>query len=237
MAEPRKIFRIEKTAAASRPREAAADAQAPLRYAELMNEIAALRAAVTATAMRQSGNGKPPANASSPPPADTGNQRLASELSLIIGAIDGGATKAADGTLPAEAPPMTRIAHELAEIASSTEKATQRVLAAAEEIDQVAKNLSAALNGKFEHGLVQDIQDHVIRIFEACNFQDLAGQRVNKVLSILNFVEDHVARVLEDIARDSASARQNGTQYLHGPRLESDSGHITQAEIDLMFGT
>ena len=97
--------------------------------------------------------------------------------------------------------------------------------------------MSAALSGKFEQGLVQDIQDHIIRIFEACNFQDLTGQRISKVLSILNFVEDHVARVLEDIARDAAAARRDGSQYLHGPRLESDSGHISQTEIDKMFGT
>jgi hypothetical protein len=25
-------------------------------------------------------------------------------------------------------------------------------------------------------------------------------------------------------------------QYLHGPRLEIDSGHISQSEIDAMFG-
>ncbi len=226
MAAPRKVFRIERTAAAQ-PREVVADAQAPSRHAELMNEIAALRAAITAV--------QPPGGTAAP--VSAGNERLASELSLIIGAIDGSGNKAARGPLPAEAPPMMRIAHELAEIARSTEKATQRVLAAAEEIDQVARNLAAALGGKFEQGLAQDIQDHVIGIFEACNFQDLAGQRINKVLSILNFVEDHVARVLEDIARDSAAARQNGSQHLHGPRLDSDPGHITQAEIDLMFGT
>src|SRR5580692_2247257 len=228
MAEPRSIFRIEKTGAV-RPRDTIADVQAPLRHAELMNEIAALRAAITAAAMRHPG--------SAGAPVDAGNERLASELSLIVGAIDSSAINNTGATLPADAPPMIRIAHELAEVSASTENATQRVLAAAEEIDQVTKNLSAALSGKFEQGLVQDIQDHIIRIFEACNFQDLTGQRISKVLSILNFVEDHVARVLEDIARDAAAARRDGSQYLHGPRLESDSGHISQTEIDKMFGT
>jgi chemotaxis protein CheZ len=228
MAEPRKVFRIEETAA-SRLAECATDAQAPLRHAELMAELSALRAVIMAAAMRQTGE----TNA----PAGTDNARLTSELNLIVGAIDGTATKANGAALPSDAPPMTRISYELEEVVSSTEQATQKVLAAAEEIDQVAKNLSSALSGKFEQGLALDIQDLVIRIFEACNFQDLAGQRVTKVLSILNFVEDHVARVLEDIARDSTTTRQNGAQYLHGPRLECDSGHVTQAEIDSMFGT
>ena len=227
MPEPRKVFRIEKTGAL-RQRSAGAEVQAPLRHTELMNEIAALRAMLTAAAMQQSGKVEMS--------TDVGAERLVSELSLIVGAIDGSAIKATGGTLPADAPPITRIAHELTAVADSTEQATQRVLAAAEEIDQVTKNLSAALSGKFEQGLVQDIQDYVIRIFEACNFQDLTGQRISKVLSILNFVEDHVARVLEDIARDSAAARRDGSQYLHGPRLENDSGHVNQTEIDKMFG-
>jgi chemotaxis protein CheZ len=226
MAEPRKIFRIEQTPAAQLA-GGAADAWAPSRHAELMNELAALRAAITAAAMQSPGKG----GAS----AAFGTERLASELNLIAGAIDGSAVKANGVDLPCDAPPMTRIAYELAEVVSGTERATQKILAAAEEVDLAAKNLSAALTGTYELGLVQDIQDLVIRIFEACNFQDLAGQRVSKVLSILNFVEDHVARVLEDIARDSAMVRRNGEQSLHGPRLESDSGHVTQAEIDAMF--
>ncbi len=229
MAEPRKIFRIEESAA-SRRTENVADPQAALRHTELLNELSALRAMITAAAMRKPG--KPEAATG----ADT--ERLTSELNLLVGAIGGNVIKANGAAgLPSDAPPINRIAYELAEVVKSTEQATQKVLAAAEDIDQVAKNLSAAMTGKFEQGLAQDIQDHVIKIFEACNFQDLAGQRVAKVLSILDFVEDHVARVLEDIARETGTAKRDGTQYLHGPRLDSDNGHVTQADVDAMFGT
>ena len=229
MAEPRKIFRIEESTA-SRRSENVADPQAALRHTELLNELSVLRAMITAAAMRQPG--KPEAAAG----ADT--ERLTSELNLLVGAIGGNVIKANGAAgLPSDAPPMNRIAYELAEVVKSTEQATQKVLAAAEDIDQVAKNLSAAMTGKFEQGLAQDIQDHVIKIFEACNFQDLAGQRIAKVLSILDFVEDHVARVLEDIARETGAAKRDGTQHLHGPRLDNDHGHVTQADVDAMFGT
>jgi chemotaxis protein CheZ len=233
MPAPRKIFRIEQTAAA-RSGDHVADAPPPSRHAELMNELAALRAMITAVAMQSPGKTET-AKIEAPVAPETG--RLTSELNLIVGAISGSAVRASGASLPCDAPPMTRIAYELTEVVASTEQATQKILGAAEEIDQVAKNLSAALGSKYEQGLVQDIQDVVIRIFEACNFQDLAGQRVSKVLSILNFVEDHVARVIEEIARESAAARRNGEQLLHGPRLDNDSGHVTQAEVDEMFGT
>jgi chemotaxis protein CheZ len=231
MVAPRKVFRIEQTAAvrpAARAAAVHAPSHPPEHHAELMNEIAALRAVITAAAMQSPGK-------MHTPPASPGTERLASELNLIVGAISGNAVKGTGADLPSDAPPLTRIAYELTEVVSCTEQATQKILGAAEEIDQAAKTLSAALAGKYEQGLVQDIQDVVIRIFEACNFQDLAGQRVTKVLSILNYVEDHVARVLEDIARESATVRRDGEQLLHGPRLENDTGHVSQAEIDAMF--
>jgi chemotaxis protein CheZ len=225
MPEPRKIFRIEETAAATQLIDDAGDVQAPLRHAELMTELADLRGILTALASTR------PRRAEAPAQAETA--RLTSELNLIAGAI-GGELKH-NGTPPLASSQTNRIAHELEEIVHSTEQATQRVLAAAEEIDQIAKNLSAAMTGKFEQGLAQDIQDLVIRIFEACNFQDLAGQRVTKVLGTLNFVEDHVSRVLAELK--NPTTQRNGTQVLHGPRLDGDRGHVSQADIDLMFGS
>src|ERR1700689_4221659 len=150
MAEPRKVFRIEETAA-TRLGESIADAQAPLRHAELMQELAALRAALAAFSPRQSGR--------TDAPADAETKRLPSELNLIAGASGGGEPKAARHNGAPSPAPMTRIAHELEEVVTSTERATQRVLAAAEEIDQVANNLSAALTGKFEQSLAEDIRD------------------------------------------------------------------------------
>jgi chemotaxis protein CheZ len=37
----------------------------------------------------------------------------------------------------------------------------------------------------------------VIRIFDACNFQDLAGQSIAKVLATLKFIEDRIARMMD----------------------------------------
>ncbi len=225
MPEPRKIFRIEERPA-SRLGELVTDAQAPLRHAELMQEITALRAMLAAMAQPPSDGAGAQRNGA--------DARLTSELNLIAGAIGGEAARSGATEPDPAMPPMTRIAHELEEVVASTERATQKVLAAAEEIDQVANNLVAALNGRFEQGLARDIQDLVIKIFEACNFQDLTGQRIAKVLATFNFVEDHVTRALEEI-RNPTAARRDGTQYLHGPRLETDRGHVSQADIDEMF--
>ena len=222
MAEPRKVFRIEETAAA-RLHPSPESAPSELPYAEIMCELRALRGALAASA--------------SPAPAGTGvpgeGSRVSSALNLIAGAIRGAAHGTAAAGATAKATP--RIAHELNAVVEGSERATQKILAAAEEIDATANNLSAALNGRIEQGLAQDIQDLVIQIFEACNFQDLIGQRVAKVLATIDFVEDHIARVLEEIKNASAGARRAGALGLHGPRLDDDPGHASQDEVDALF--
>jgi len=233
MAEPRKIFRIERTAAV-RLEENVETSQAGLRHDEIMRELQALRTALSITAPRRprrNGGGEQREVA-----------RLASELNLIAEAIRGNgdangtpATDSVSRSQSSSAAAATRIGHELSAVVNGTEQATQKILAAAEEIDSAANNLSAALKGKIEQNLAHDIQDLVIEIFEACNFQDLIGQRVAKVLGTLRFVEDHIVRVLDEIKNPTAATRRDGPQTLHGPRLDGDDGHASQDEIDALF--
>jgi chemotaxis protein CheZ len=137
-----------------------------------------------------------------------------------------------------------RVVRELDAVAGGTERATQQILAAAEEIDEAANNLSALLKHGQEQALAHDIRDQVIRIFEACNFQDLAGQRITTVMATLKFVEDHVTRMMEiwggieafkDYAPAPVAERPRETVTANGPKLDGDAGHATQAEIDALF--
>ncbi|HUC51192.1 MAG TPA: chemotaxis protein [Xanthobacteraceae bacterium] len=219
MAAPRKIFRIEETQAV---RLLAEGAEAAQRHTEIMQAFDALRAALAA----------PAAAAANPALSGEATGRLASELNLI-------ANRLADSENGngAETVPLSRIAGELLAVTSGTEQATQKILAAAEQIDQLADNLSAALTGRIEQGPAQDIRDLVIRIFEACNFQDLIGQRINKVMSTMKFVEEHITGVLDEIKNMSSRSSAEGAQYLHGPRLDGDSGHASQVDIDAIFDT
>jgi len=134
-----------------------------------------------------------------------------------------------DRALALQVAQLSRIEHELAAVTTGTAQATQKILAAAEEIDQLANNLSAALKGKIEQDLAQDITDTVIRIFEACNFQDLIGQRVGNVMTTIKLIES------DEINVAPAPPRNDSARFLHGPRLDSDDGHVTQDEIDAMF--
>ena len=106
-------------------------------------------------------------------------------------------------------------------------------------IDECAKALAAAMKTDYERGLAQEIQDHVVNVYEACNFQDLSGQRIGHVIETLNSIEDQVEGMLERHngrpAEAPAAKPFARPALLNGPRLDGDSGHTCQEDIDLMF--
>ena len=138
---------------------------------------------------------------------------------------------------------IARVSRELDAIVGDTEQATQSILKATEEIDQAAIMMSTMVRTEHEKGLASDIQERAVQIFQACNFQDLTGQRVNKVLDTLKFVEQHVGRLLEIWSAVEqfqpvvlAEAAEGDKRYLNGPKLDGDRGHSSQGEIDSIFG-
>src|SRR5207302_7694402 len=172
-------------------------------------------------------------------------QKLKSELDVIADAIN--ETKREIATLHVtgfEGPEMARVSHELDAVVEGTELATQQILAAAEVIDQSANTLSALVRSAQDQMLAQDIQERVINIFEACNFQDLTGQRIAKVVATLKFIETHIARMIEiwgglesfkDVTPEAMAVRQGARALLNGPRLDNEAGHAGQDEIDALF--
>jgi chemotaxis protein CheZ len=135
-----------------------------------------------------------------------------------------------------------RAAGELGAAVDCMEKAAHKILQAAEGIDDSAKLLSAALKTDFERDLAQDIQDQTMQIYEACNFQDLAGQRIAKVIGIMHLVEQQRAAMLARCSTLAGAAEPaavaapaEGDGLLNGPKLDGDAGHASQGDIDAIF--
>lgn len=136
---------------------------------------------------------------------------------------------------------MARAADELGAAIDGMEAATQTILKSVEAIDDSAKALSASIKDKYKRGLAQDIQDNVLRVYESCNFQDIAGQRIGKAMTTLAAVERQVADMLarcdgNPAARAGAPSASHERGLLNGPRLGRDAGHASQRDIDKMFG-
>jgi chemotaxis protein CheZ len=131
---------------------------------------------------------------------------------------------------------LTRAAGELGAAVEAMEKATDNILRSAEQIDDCAKALAFAQMTDYERSLAQDIQEHVVMLYEACNFQDLTGQRIGKVIVTLGLVEDRLSDVVgHSRSTDPVAPAASAHALVNGPRLDGDAGHASQFEIDALF--
>src|ERR1700731_32364 len=87
---------------------------------------------------------------------------------------------------------MAKVNGEPGAVLGGTEQATQQILEAAEEIDNASSALSKVTSPDQQKLLSEEIQERVVSIFEACNFQDLTGQRISKVTATMKFIENHI---------------------------------------------
>lgn len=169
-------------------------------------------------------------------------QQLKSDTNAIHLALTQTKQEIANLHVTAFWPPPARMMLELDAVVGSTERATQQILTAAEQIEEAANLLTASIEREQDRMLALDIQDNLMRIFEACNFQDLAGQRITKVLATLKFIEERVGHMVEiwggmDALKTytEGATDLSGDPLLHGPKLEEDGDHVSQADVDALF--
>jgi len=133
---------------------------------------------------------------------------------------------------------------ELEAIIEATAEATNAIMDAVETIEKAGGALTGEPAAKLSEGTT--------KIYEACGFQDITGQRITKVVKALKEIEHRVDAMVaafgEDIgARPAKAATPADTKageggkpatdedLLNGPQLKTAAK--TQAEIDaLLFG-
>src|SRR5215469_6032722 len=77
---------------------------------------------------------------------------------------------------------------ELDAIVEHTATATNAILNSCETLDDVAGSLSGEPATR--------LQDATTRIYEACSFQDITGQRITKVVAALKTIESKVTQIV-----------------------------------------
>jgi len=124
---------------------------------------------------------------------------------------------------------------ELEAIITATEDATNTIMDAAETLlEMEAKDLEtykAAVEGE------------VMRIFEACSFQDITGQRVSKVVEALQDIDERVSRIsaafgtegtpAEKSDREATRDSRNKDLILNGPSLAGEG--VDQIDVDKLL--
>lgn len=256
MAVQRKRFRIEAIQSGGMPVIDHDDSDVTPHHHQIMNELRAIRAQMASHHRRP---GAEQEEAPSPQELTEAQQLLGSyraqieqceklkvELDLIHDAIN--RTKQEIAVLHGKSfngDEMAKVTGELGAVVGGTEEATQQILEAAEAIDQAASALGKTMSPDQQAQMSEEIQDRVVAIFEACNFQDLTGQRISKVMATMKFIEHHINVMMEiwggvDAIKQHAPAildtRVGDARLLNGPKGLDDVGHASQDDIDAMFG-
>jgi chemotaxis protein CheZ len=251
----RKRFRIEEAFAGDMPMPATVDGDIGPMHREIMTELRAIRAemagpghsaateTIDASVSREVAGAHALLNTYRAQIEQC--EKLKVELDLIHDAIS--RTKREIAVLHGNSfngEEMAKVNGELGAVVGGTEQATQQILEAAEAIDQAATALSKVTSPDQQKLLSEEIQERVVSIFESCNFQDLTGQRINKVMTTMKFIENHIT-VMMDIwggvdaikahALPIVDTREGDARLLNGPKAEGDVGHVSQDDIDALF--
>ncbi len=126
---------------------------------------------------------------------------------------------------------------ELDAIVKSTEEATSTILDAAEELESVSSSLEGEPSER--------IMNVVTNICEACNFQDITGQRITKVVNALKHIEEELEKLTKVFGDEIKNSAMNATRkskddrndahLLNGPQASEQAA--TQEEIDALLAS
>jgi chemotaxis protein CheZ len=251
----RKRFRIEEISYGSTPMPIEVEVSDAPMHREIMSELRAIRDQMAS----------PARGSDAPSPMESTAQEIAAaqalletyraqiaqceklkvELDLIHDAIN--RTKREIAVLHGKSfngDEMSKVTGELGAVVGGTEEATQQILEAAEAIDQASTALTKVNSPDQQKLLSEEIQERVVSIFEACNFQDLTGQRIGKVMTTMKFIENHINVMMDiwggvDAIRAHAPPiiddREGDAKLLNGPKGIGDVGHASQNDIDALF--
>jgi chemotaxis protein CheZ len=127
---------------------------------------------------------------------------------------------------------------ELDAIVGATEEATNTILQAMEVLGNLTEKMPTEI--------ADQVNDAVTQVYEACNFQDVTGQRITKVVKALKHIEDRVDGLVaafgDEIAKyREAHPKQEGPKeitdkdLLNGPQLPDNASK--QDDIDALLAS
>ena len=137
---------------------------------------------------------------------------------------------------------IPRATDELDAIVEHTAHATNEILDCCEVLENIIPRI-----GEDD---AQALQGVTTRIYEACSFQDITGQRIGKVVTALKAIEERVAQVTERFSAvaaghslpasappppkpAAAASETEGRRLANGPQLPGAG--VSQADIDKLL--
>jgi chemotaxis regulatin CheY-phosphate phosphatase CheZ len=119
---------------------------------------------------------------------------------------------------------------QLDSVMRTTERATSDILAAAEQVQEVAWTMR-------EQGMESEFCDrldgYATAIYTACSFQDLTGQRTRKIIHVLRYLEARIEAMSGMWGAATHAAPSAAAASVPGPAAPSDD--LVQDDVDRMM--
>src|SRR5262245_29761206 len=127
---------------------------------------------------------------------------------------------------------------ELDSIVQSTESATSEILAAAEQIQEIAWTLREQ---GFDPEVCDVLDTKATEVYTTCSFQDLTGQRTQKVIQVLGYLEGRINAMISIWGLDGAMAAEAAERQrvreddalLNGPARPGQG--LDQSDVDVVM--
>ena len=130
---------------------------------------------------------------------------------------------------------------ELDAIVEATAEATNTIMDVVEDVEKVMGEVDAEAS--------QKLMDATTRIYEACGFQDITGQRITKVVKALMHIEEkidalvaafgsEIERIKAEQPKTDANTNEDSmddAKLLHGPQKDGEGQ--SQADIDALLAS
>ncbi len=131
---------------------------------------------------------------------------------------------------------------ELDEIVLATATATEDILHSTEHIGELLDEILARHpTDERLYALTEEAGQELVNIMEACSFQDITGQRVNKVVKTIRYIQDRIVAMIGiwgadaflDLPVKEDAPKTEGEALLNGPALGNEG--LSQSDIDALF--
>ena len=122
---------------------------------------------------------------------------------------------------------------ELDAIVGATEEATGVIMDSCEHIQAQLAGVPQPVS--------QEIDSQIIKIFEACSFQDITGQRITKVIKALQEIDIKISALLGETTLTAEMSQPQQADIdkpetlLNGPQMSDQA--ITQDDIDTLLAS
>jgi chemotaxis protein CheZ len=118
---------------------------------------------------------------------------------------------------------IPRAADHLDALVQTTEVAANQIMDACELLEKVATEVAGPAGDR--------IGQAVTMIYEACNFHDLTGQRIRKVVNTLDYIETRLGELVGMLGMSKADADLTDDDLAEDPEASLAGGEIIAGEI------